>query len=175
MSSDTDLNEGARRGESKLAGVVIRSYESRDHDRMWALHREGVMETTPQYPLVDASYEDDLRHVEEEYFSWGSNFWVAEADGRQIVGMVGIRQLDMETGRLRRMRVTATWRRRGLAAALLATAEEFCREHGYRWIVLDTTEQQTAAHSLYENAGFTRTGERSMGPFVVYDYVKELK
>jgi RimJ/RimL family protein N-acetyltransferase len=41
-------------------------------------------------------------------------------------------------------------------------------------LILDTTEQQTAAHRLYEKNGFVRTGERSLGPFRVFDYVKEL-
>ena len=72
------------------------------------------------------------------------------------------------------MRVTEAWRRHGIARALLEIAEDFCRSTGYRRLILDTTEQQTAAHRLYESAGFVRTGERSLGPFRVVDYVKEL-
>ena len=56
----------------------------------------------------------------------------------------------------------------------LKSVFDFCRESGYRRVVLDTTEQQTAAHVLYERAGCVRVGERSLGPFRVFDYVKEL-
>jgi GNAT superfamily N-acetyltransferase len=88
--------------------------------------------------------------------------------------MTAIMRVDGETGRLRRMRVTESWRRKGVAQALLDTAIEFCRECEYRRLILDTTEQQTAAHGLYERNGFVRTGERSLGPFRVFDYEKDL-
>ena len=153
---------------------MIRTYEPRDLDRIWALHREGLQQTTPQYPEALAHYEADLEGLEQHYLSPGSHFWVAEQDG-VLVGMTGIERVDPGTGRLRRMRVTTDHRRTGIAQALLETAERFCREQGYRQLILDTTEQQTAAHWLYEKNGFARTGERSLGPFRVYDYVKDLQ
>jgi GNAT superfamily N-acetyltransferase len=138
------------------------------------MHLEGVRDSRAQYPDVDNSdYEDDLRNIERDYLRPGSNFWVAEADG-DLVGMVAAQRIDDRTGRLRRMRVTGEWRRKGLATSLLRTVEEFCRDQGYSRLILDTTEQQTAAHRLYEGAGFTRTGERTLGPFRIFDYEKEL-
>lgn len=157
-----------------MSGLVIRTYKPRDRDGVWALHREGLHQTTPQYPEVVAHYESDLHDIEAHYRSAGSYFWVAEVDG-ELVGMTGIEQVDPETGRLRRMRVTTERRRTGIAQALLETAERFCREQGYKRLVLDTTEQQTAAHGLYEKNGFVRTGERNLGPFRVFDYAKELR
>lgn len=154
--------------------LVIRTYEPRDLDAVWALHLEGLLQTTPQYPEVFAGYEADLQALEAHYLSPGSHFWVAEIEG-VLAGMTGIERIDEETGRLRRMRVTTDQRRSGIAQALLETAERFCREQGYRRLILDTTEQQTAAHGLYEKNGFIRTGERSLGPFLVFDYVKDLQ
>ena len=157
----------------KRAGVVIRTFEARDRDAVWALHREGLEQTTPEYPEVLAHYEADLHELEAHYLTSGSNFWVAEIAG-ELVGMAAIEGIDAETGRLRRMRVTTSRRRQGVAQALLETAERFCRDQGYQRLILDTTEQQTAAHGLYEKNGFRRVGERSFGPFRVFDYVKEL-
>ncbi len=157
-----------------MSELVIRTFERRDLDAVWALHREGLVQTTPQYPEVLAHYEADLHDIEEHYLGPGSNFWVAESDDG-LVGMAAIERIDAKTGRLRRMRVTTHRRRQGIAQALLETAERFCREQGYRRLVLDTTEQQTAAHRLYEKNGFRRVGERSLGPFRVFDYVMELK
>jgi len=153
--------------------LLIRTYEPRDRNTVWALHREGDIVTTSQYSDVDPEHEDDLRRLEDEYLSAGSCFWVAEIDGR-VVGMTAIHRIDAETARLRRMRVTAARRRLGIAQRLLETAEQFCRDYGYRRMILDTTEQQTAAHRLYERAGFVRTGERTLGPFRIFDYRKEL-
>ena len=114
------------------------------------------------------------RDIEARYLSAGSHFWVAEIKGAPV-GMTGIERVDSQTGRLRRMRVTTDHRSKGIAQALLETAERFCREQGYRRLVLDTTEHQTAAHRLYEKNSFTRTGERTLGPFQVFDYVKDLR
>jgi ribosomal protein S18 acetylase RimI-like enzyme len=159
----------ARRQVSLPQEVLIRRYEPRDYDDVWRLHREGVEQTASQYPAAVKGYEDDLRAIEETYLSNDGNFWVIEApDG--LVGMAAISRVDAKTGRLRRMRVAEAWRRRGLALALLDTAVEFCREFGYERVILDTTEQQTAAHFLYEGYGFSRTGERMIGPYRVFDY-----
>jgi ribosomal protein S18 acetylase RimI-like enzyme len=154
--------------------VVIRTYRADDYDQVWALHQEGVRDTRSMYPDVDPAYEEDLRNIECVYLAPGSHFWVAEA-GAQLIGMVAIEQIDAETGRLRRMRVTGDWRRRGIATDLLSTTEEFCRKAGYKRIVLDTTKDQVAAHALYEKHGFVRTGSRLIGVVPVYDYEKELQ
>jgi GNAT superfamily N-acetyltransferase len=125
------------------------------------------------YPDVDPTYEEDLRNIERVYLAPGSHFWVAEAGG-QLIGMVAIERIDAHTGRLRRMRVTGDWRRQGIATDLLGMTEEFCRKAGYKRIILDTTEDQVAAHALYEKHGFVRTGSRRIGVVPVYDYIKEL-
>lgn len=155
------------------AGLRIRRYEPGDHDAVWRLHREGLEQTTPQYAEALPGYEDDLGDIEGRYLGGGRNFWVVEGPGG-LAGMAAIMRADGDTGRLRRMRVTESWRRRGVASALLDTAIDFCRDAGYRRLILDTTEQQTAAHALYERAGFVRTGERTLGPFRVFDYTKDL-
>jgi len=154
--------------------VTIRTYEARDAEVVWALHLEGVRDGRADHPELDyAGHEEDLRDIESAYLSPGSNFWVAEVDGL-LVGMAAIQRIDAETGRLRRMRVTDAWRRRGVAAGLLKTAEEFCRGRGYKRVILDTTKQQQAAQQLYERAAYVRTGDRMLGPFTLYDYEKVL-
>ena len=163
----------AKRGVSLPQSLQIRRYEPRDHDEVWRLHLEGVVQTRSEYTeaMKNAAkgYEDDLRSIEETYLGDGCNFWVIEApDG--LVAMSAVERIDAKTGRLRRMRVTGTWRRRGLALALLDTTAEFCRASGYDRIILDTTKQQAAAHKLYEAYGFTPSGERALGSFQVFDY-----
>lgn len=153
--------------------LVIRRYESRDNKRVWDLHWEGVLGTTREYPEVVDEYDADLTRLEEEYLGEGSNFWVVDGpDGP--VGMTAIKRIDEKTGRLRRMRVTEKWRRKGVARALLDEAITFCRSCGYEHLILDTTEHQVAAQRMYEAAGFRFTGERSLGPFTIYDYVLNL-
>jgi len=157
----------------------LRGYEARDREVVWALHEEGLRDTGALYHR-DPKWDDDLRDVEGVYLRPGSGLWVVEepspdaGQGGRLVGMVAVQRVDADTARLRRMRVSADRRRQGIAQRLLETAVRFCRDQGYARIVLDTTEQQTAAHRLYESAGFVRTGERTIGAFRVFDYQKEL-
>lgn len=154
-------------------GLRIRRYQPRDNEQVWALHWEGLVGATREQPKVDPVYDADLTRIEEEYLIEGSNFWVVEGtDG--LIAMSAVQRVDERTGRLRRMRVTAYWRRRGVAKALLAEAINFCRGCGYSHLILDTTEQQTAAQQMYASAGFTKVGERKLGPYTLYDYVLDL-
>lgn len=61
-----------------------------------------------------------------------------------------------ETLRLGRMATAPEARGQGLAAALLALAEQRGREHGARRIVLDA---QLTARRLYERAGYVAHGD----------------
>jgi GNAT superfamily N-acetyltransferase len=163
----------ARRQVSPPQAVRIRHHGPRDYGDVWRLHLKGVEQTTSEYPAAMKGYGDDLRSIEETYLSDSSKFSVIEAP-EGLVGMAAIFRINAKTGRLRRMRVTEARRRRGLARALLDTAVEFCRESGCERVILDTTEQQTAAHKLYEGYGFSRTGERMIGPYRVFDYEMRL-
>ncbi len=151
---------------------VIRTYEARDHQPVWELHQEGLRDTGALYPNADPKWDDDLRDIEGVYLGEGSHFWVAE-QAERLTGMAAVLREDAETARLRRMRVTAASRRKGLGQRLLEIAEEFCRAHGYRRIVLDTTDRQQAAQRLYEKNGYVRTGERPLGDMWVFFYEKE--
>lgn len=155
-------------------GVRIRAYEPRDYDDVWRLHREGVARTRDEYvEVLKAGYEADLHAIEETYLREGA-FWIVEADDSTLIGMAAIQPIDATTGRLRRMRVTPSWRGRGVGQALVDTAVEHCRDRGYTKLILDTTEQQIEGQRLYERNGFVKTGERMLGTFRVFDYEREL-
>jgi len=154
-------------------GLRIRTYEPRDLDHVWALHREGIVrQDLPERPVSLSEWDADFEDIEGVYLD-GGNFWVVEGPGG-LVAINAIMRIDGETARLRRMRVTAAWRRRGVARALVHEAIAFCRQTGFRWIILDTLADQTSAQRLYEGAGFVRTGERQAGPYRLVDYALEL-
>jgi ribosomal protein S18 acetylase RimI-like enzyme len=49
-------------------------------------------------------------------------------------------------------------RRRGVASALMAAAEDFARAQGGRRIILETTPENTSAQALYEARGWSLDG-----------------
>lgn len=71
---------------------------------------------------------------------------------------------DGEGAHLRWFIAADKLRGRGVGKRLLKLAMEFCREHDYRRVYLETLNGLEAARSLYEGAGFqlveTRTGEQ---------------
>ncbi|KAM6976962.1 N-acetyltransferase family 8 member 3 [Aplochiton taeniatus] len=68
--------------------------------------------------------------------------------------------LDEEDGghaELPHLVVSYSCRRKGLAGQLARKALEFCKEHGYSRVALDTSSPQAAALSLYQKLGFVQT------------------
>ncbi|XP_030633646.1 N-acetyltransferase 8-like 2 [Chanos chanos] len=117
--------------------------------------------------FVRIKLQTDMQDIPGYYLSSPDNcFWVAEAeiDGRsQIVGMVAVEAKTEESGdgkrygELFRMIVSSACRRCGLGARLAKTAVDFCKEHGFSKVVLETSSTQRAAVVLYRKLGFTLT------------------
>lgn len=103
-----------------------------------------------------------VRELPDSYASHGGAFWVAHHGG-VLVGTCGVFPLDAETLELRKMYLRPTARGLGLGTALLDTAVAWAREHHFRRIVLDTTEQMTRAIAFYEANGFVRDDAQIRG------------
>jgi len=162
---------------------VIRAYTDADRDGVIALFRQFMAELTPPgreaefAAYVEQAIGEELGRIGEYY---RGSFWVMDI-GR-VVGMVGIEHESGEVAELRRMAVDAPHRRKGIARALLAHAEAFSREQGYRRIVLNTSELQVAARHLYETSGYryleaaapAGTSHKRVGGLTRYYYEKRL-
>lgn len=147
----------------------IRRYRPPDRDAIIAMFREFMQELTPPelaaqfQTYVDTAIREELGRIEEYYLSRpDQGFWVAE--DRAVIGMVGIERRDSDSAELRRMAVRTAQRRQGIGRALLATAEAFCRECGYRTLVLSTSELQVPAMRLYEASGFRLERRETAAP-----------
>jgi len=149
--------------------VIIRGYRPADRTAVVALFRAFMKELTPPRlerefaAYVETAVRDELGRIDEYYLRReGQGFWVAEED--QVIGMVGVEQHDEAAAELRRMAVDAAHRRRGVARALLGTAEEFCRQARYRKLILSTSELQVAARRLYGSSGYQLVREETDAP-----------
>lgn len=118
---------------------------------------------------VRENMRTDMRDIPGHYLSNPDNcFWVAEAemDGRRrILGMVAVEVKDdgdgKRHGELLRMIVSSTCRRAGLGKQLAKTVEDFCKERGFKKIMLFTTSTQRAAVALYNKMGFKLVNTQS--------------
>lgn len=66
--------------------------------------------------------------------------------------------MNKRTVELKRLRVRPDYWRRGYGRVLVAALEERARARGYERVVLHTSEQLTAAESLYRSEGYRETG-----------------
>jgi GNAT superfamily N-acetyltransferase len=181
---------GTDRRRHAVSGLVIRPYADRDKDAVLALFTRVNRALAPD--AMRAAFEDYIAlSIREEvgripdYYQPqnGASFWVGELDGT-LLGMFGIERHDGSAAELRRMYVAPEVRRRGIARAMLAYAEQVCREAGYRRLVLSTSELQPAAIALYRATGYrlayeavatTATTKTVGGNLRRYHFVKELE
>ena len=104
---------------------------------------------------------------------------MAESAGL-VVGIVGIQPKEAaEEAELRRMSVSPLVRRQGVGRRLLETAEDFCRQQGYRRICLSSVDLLAPALELYRKHGYTTEKEEPYGDppnrsMIVHHMAKDL-
>lgn len=110
----------------------------------------------------------DLVDIHATYRRKGDgNFWVASIGGA-VVGCIGVLPLAGTDFELRRMYVDPASRGRGIAQRLLDVALRWCAANGVADLYLETNEQWTAAHHIYEKTGFVPVAREALpGSFPV--------
>ncbi len=152
------------------AGLAIRSFVAGDQGAVSALFETGLLagqvapnDTGADVENIAAAYFDDDRH----------HFWVGTLHG-VVVGMIGVNADDHDTAEVRRLRVHADHQTGPLPAALLQTALNHCRQHGYLKVRLDTRFERCEALETFERLGFQHTRDRSAPGKDVLEFYADL-
>ncbi len=82
-------------------------------------------------------------------------FWVA-TNGNQIIGTIGLQQLDDENIVLKSMFVDQMQRGLGVSNLLLKTLEEWAAQNHFKRIYLGTMPQFSAGQRFYSKNGFEK-------------------
>lgn len=93
----------------------------------------------------------------------GGHFWVAIDSENQVVGMIGLQQHEPGVAEIRRLRVRADHRRRGIGSALVEAALHFCQQKQYLKIALDTFVDREPAIKLFEKFRFRHSRSKQVG------------
>ena len=109
-------------------------------------------------PTVEAYIAGPLSEFVLSASSRG-RLWIADRDD-QIVGCIGIVDVSPITAQLRWFLIVPSARGTGLGKQLLSEAITFCKESGYRNIILWTISALKAAAHLYQAAGFRKVEEK---------------
>eukprot|EP01114_Cavostelium_apophysatum_P021531 TRINITY_DN7546_c0_g1_i1.p1 TRINITY_DN7546_c0_g1~~TRINITY_DN7546_c0_g1_i1.p1 ORF type:complete len:218 (+),score=7.83 TRINITY_DN7546_c0_g1_i1:89-742(+) len=169
---------------------IIRKYEPRDHERVVTLFVDGMLGNmreagydknveimTGHRRYLKSSQKTDLGHIQEVYFDKGGYFWVVTGTNEfkdEIVGMVGLQQINDKEAELRRMSVDVRARRRGVGDLLLKTLDRYARSKNYERIVLSTLDAFFPARKMYERFGFEFERDQKEGQLTVVFYKKNL-
>lgn len=126
-------------------------------DMGWIVHREGLG-YAEQYGW-DETFEALAANIVSDFVR---NFepsrercWIAELDGQNVGHVFLVKHpAEPRTAKLRLLFVEPSARGKGIGDALVMECLRFARSAGYRKVVLWTQSILTAAHRIYQRAGF---------------------
>lgn len=136
---------------------------------------ELVAETLAEFGLEfgkGSPTDEELHQLPASYA--GGQFWIARADGGELLGTAGMYRLSPTLFELRKMYLRPASRGLGLGRQLLETSIAWTRSQGATHIVLDTMEKMTRAIAFYEAHGFVRDDTQIRGARCSRGYILEL-
>jgi uncharacterized damage-inducible protein DinB/GNAT superfamily N-acetyltransferase len=156
---------------SSASRFVIRPFAARDSLAALTdlLHRgyAPLAARGMNFTAADQTLEQTRRRVAD------GQCWIAEASG-VVAGTVTVCgpyapeqaplsadapwYRDPDTAHFQQFAVDPAVQGQGLGRRLVATCEAWAREHGYRWLALDTAEPATELRTLYAHLGYRDVG-----------------
>lgn len=134
--------------------ATVRAVRAEDVGAVVALVRATLAEFGITFG-AGAETDEQLHGLPESYAGLGGAFFVAEVEGA-LVGTAGVVPVEPGVFELRKMYLAKAARGHGVGQALLDACLGAVRARGGVRVVLDTTEQMTAAIRFYERNGFVR-------------------
>jgi DNA-binding MarR family transcriptional regulator/GNAT superfamily N-acetyltransferase len=137
-------------------------------DMGWIVYREGLG-YAEQYGW-DATFEALVAKIVADFITHfepaRERCWIAEVDGQQVGHIFLVKHpSEAQTAKLRLLFVEPSARGMGVGHALVNECVRFAHTAGYRKIVLWTQSMLTAAHRIYQAAGFVLVKEEAHHSF----------
>ncbi len=103
-----------------------------------------------------AYFDKELDRLSEYYTTGKRRYFVVVREDNMVLGGVGVAEFDglADCAELQKLYLSEEAKGYGLGKKLMATAEEFAREAGYRRLYLETHSNLETAIGLYEKLGF---------------------
>jgi GNAT superfamily N-acetyltransferase len=143
---------------------LVQSVEPSDTDaidavrKLWTAYWNAL-----GLPSEFQGFEEELRELPGKYAPPAGRLFLLRIDG-QPAATAAFRPLGHDACEAKRLYVDPTYRRRGIAAELLARLTEEARRCGYRSLYADTLPVMNSALDLYRRMGFVEVGPYSEVP-----------
>lgn len=137
----------------------VREIESRDNKKVENVIRTCLIEFGANHEGT-AWVDPNLGRFSEIYNTEGNKYWVAENEKGEIIGGVGIGNLEDVEGvcELQKMYCLPEARGTGIANKLMEKALDYAKKY-YNRCYLETLDNMVAAQKFYEKYGFVRIYE----------------
>lgn len=148
----------------------IRRYKDRDKEFVRSLHKVA-MEKVDSF--IPGPWDTDMNAIFEVYLNGRGDFLVVEVDNK-IIAMGALRPIDDTRAEIKRMRVHSDFQRQSFGQRILAELELKAKSLGYKFLELDTLENQTGAIRFFRKNGYKLTRTRSFKGREQYLFRKEI-
>lgn len=116
----------------------------------------------------ELTYDRSLLEMVHDLSRAGKMAMLVADTGDELVGQVWVDfARSQEIATLWALRVRPSWRRRGLASALLAASESLARARRVSYTELEVDPANTAALQLYARRGYAEAGREPAGRIVL--------
>ncbi|MCA9979696.1 MAG: GNAT family N-acetyltransferase [Anaerolineales bacterium] len=130
---------------------TIRSYDPKDADAVWTLHKVSVTKNNSHLP---ASRYEDLRDIGNAYLQANGQFLLAVSADGQLIGMGGVRRQKQGQAEINHLRVHPGFQKQGIGAGILKQLEQFAREHQCAKTTLSVLLGQTDTQRFFLRNGY---------------------
>lgn len=112
---------------------------------------------------VDRSINNCILNAEKVYsFKNRCNFWYATDKDNNIIGCIGLKQINEHSAELKKCFVANAYRGKGLAQKLVARLIDQARKLDLQHIYLGTVKDFTWAHRFYQKFGFRKIPQKQL-------------
>jgi len=141
------------KGRPRGVVKVVVAATPRDRAAVRALALETMTNMARDLDIPMSTFDEEIAAFDTWYGAGRGRALLATVDGVPAAGVV-FRDFNGEDAELRRLYVTPSFRRRGLARALVRAVVEEAGALGYRRVVLLTSDDFEGATDLYAAEGF---------------------
>lgn len=151
----SSIEETVLGGRRDPASIVLRTHRPGDMGMVVSLEGAGYVEQLGWEGTFEALVARIAADFLDNFDEARERCWIAEMDGQHVGHIFLVRHPDQpDTAKLRLLYVDPAARGMGLGARLVDECIRFARAAGYRKITLWTQSILTAAHRIYQAAGF---------------------